>query len=44
MHQRGPFPIEQDHLDLQRLTFLHTRRGFGLIRKLIDRINGMETV
>lgn len=40
--QRGPFPVEQDHVDLPRLSFLHTRRGFGLIRKLIDRINECE--
>jgi hypothetical protein len=40
--QRGAFPMEQDHVDLPRLVFPHTRRGFGLIRKLIDRINECE--
>jgi uncharacterized protein (TIGR00730 family) len=39
---RGPYPAEQDHLTLPRLAFPHTRRGFGLIRKLIDRINECE--
>jgi uncharacterized protein (TIGR00730 family) len=36
---RAPFPEEDDHLDLPRLTFIHTRHKFGLIRRLIDRIN-----
>lgn len=39
MVQRGPHEVEEDHLDLPRLSFVHTRRGFGLVRKLIDRIN-----
>ena len=43
MVMRGPYPAEQDHLDLPRLSFPHTRRGFGLIRKMIDRINELET-
>lgn len=30
---------EDDHLDLPRLCFEHTRRDFGLMRRLIDRIN-----
>jgi hypothetical protein len=42
MVQRDHFPGEQDHLELPRLTFPHTRRGFGLIRKMIDRINECE--
>lgn len=37
--QRGPFDGEDDHLDLPRLSFPHTKYKFGLIRKLIDRIN-----
>ena len=32
-------PQEEDHTDLPRLIFHHTRYKFGLIRKLIDRIN-----
>lgn len=40
--QRGPFPEEEDHLDLPRLVFHHTRHKFGLIRKLIDRINDCQ--
>ncbi|MEM9065445.1 MAG: LOG family protein [Planctomycetota bacterium] len=37
--QRGPYDIEDEHLDLPRLAFTHTRHAFGLVRKLIDRIN-----
>jgi uncharacterized protein (TIGR00730 family) len=33
------FPEEQDHLDLPRLAFTHTHRGFGLVRALIDQLN-----
>lgn len=36
---QGPLPEEDDHLDLPRLVFTHTRHKFGLVRKLIDRIN-----
>jgi uncharacterized protein (TIGR00730 family) len=42
MSLRGPYPVEHDNLELPRLSFTHTRRGFGLIRKLIDRINECE--
>jgi uncharacterized protein (TIGR00730 family) len=36
---------EEDHLDLPRVAFEHTRRDFGTLRRLIDRINrfGDET-
>lgn len=44
IEHRGPFDVEQDHLDLPRLTFTHTRRQFGLIRRLIERINELPTV
>ncbi len=37
--QRGPYDAEEDHLDLPRLAFTHTRHKFGLVRRLIDRIN-----
>jgi hypothetical protein len=40
--QRGPFEQEDDHLTLPRLSFPHTRYKFGMIRKLIDRINECE--
>jgi uncharacterized protein (TIGR00730 family) len=40
--QRAAFPVESDHLDLPRLVFPHTRRNYGLVRVLIDRINSME--
>lgn len=36
---RGPYDVEDDHLDLPRLAFTHTRSKFGLVRALIDRIN-----
>ena len=35
---------EDDHLDLKRVTFTHTRHNFGLIRRMIDRINSFATV
>ncbi|MEL6797837.1 MAG: LOG family protein, partial [Planctomycetota bacterium] len=37
--QCGAYAEEQDHLDLPRLAFTHTRHKFGLVRKMIDRIN-----
>ena len=37
--QRGPYDFERDHLDLPRIAFTHTRHHFGLVRRLIDRIN-----
>lgn len=37
--QRGPYEAEDDHLDLPRLAFTHTRRHIGLVRRMIDRIN-----
>ncbi len=36
---RDALPEEDDHRDLPRLVFPHTRYKFGLIRKLIDRVN-----
>lgn len=35
----APLPEEDDHLDLPRIAFEHTRNHFGLLRALIDRIN-----
>lgn len=40
--QRGPLDAESDHLDRPRLVFAHTRRDFGLVRALIDRINSFD--
>jgi len=34
-----PLPGEDDHLELPRLVFHHTRRDYGLLRALIDEIN-----
>lgn len=38
-----PFEVEQDHLDLPRLAFAHTRYHYGKVRALIDRINSFAT-
>ncbi len=40
MRQTGALNKESDHLELPRLMFHHTRRQHGLVRCLIDRING----
>lgn len=32
---------EEEHLDLPRIAFTHTRRDYGLVRRLIDRINDL---
>lgn len=42
MIQRGPLDAEDDHLHLPRLVFTHTRRDFGTVRRLIDRINQLD--
>ncbi len=39
IEQRAAFESETDHLDLPRIAFLHTRRKYGLVRLMIDRIN-----
>jgi uncharacterized protein (TIGR00730 family) len=39
---RGALDVEDDNLDLPRLVFTHTRSRFGLVRRLIDRINECE--
>ncbi|MCC6320693.1 MAG: LOG family protein [Phycisphaerales bacterium] len=40
--QRGPFDVEDDHPDLPRLSFPHTRHKFAVVRQLIDRINDCD--
>jgi len=40
--QQGARPEEKVHLELPRLVFTHTRYKFGLVRKLIDRINDCD--
>ncbi|MDX2148273.1 MAG: LOG family protein [Planctomycetota bacterium] len=40
--QRGAFDIEEEHRELPRLAFVHTRSKFGLVRRMIDRINESE--
>jgi uncharacterized protein (TIGR00730 family) len=37
-----PLPEEDDHLDLPRIAFEHNRKSFGLLRRLIDRVNGFQ--
>ena len=37
--QRGPYDIEAEFLELPRLAFTHNRRDFGMVRRLVDRIN-----
>lgn len=38
----GPMEGEDEHPTLPRLVFRHTRHKFGLIRRLIDRINELD--
>jgi uncharacterized protein (TIGR00730 family) len=40
IRQCGPLQGEDDHLDLPRLAFHHTRRQYGRLRTLVFRING----
>jgi hypothetical protein len=40
--QRAPYDVEDEHLDLPRLCFTHTRFKIGLIRRLIDRVNELD--
>jgi uncharacterized protein (TIGR00730 family) len=40
--QRGPLDGEEDHLALPRLVFRHSRSRYGLLRRLIDRINDLD--
>ncbi|MCH2133679.1 MAG: TIGR00730 family Rossman fold protein [Phycisphaerales bacterium] len=41
MSLSGPLRGETDHLDLPRLGFVHTRRDWGRMRQLVDRINDL---
>jgi uncharacterized protein (TIGR00730 family) len=40
IRQCGALEGEDDHMDLPRLAFHHTRRQYGLLREMIRRING----
>lgn len=42
IRQRGPYDVESELLDLPRVAFTHTRRHFGMIRRMVDRINQFE--
>ncbi|MFZ4576363.1 MAG: LOG family protein [Phycisphaerales bacterium] len=41
---RGPVEGEEDHPELPRLVFQHTRHRFGLLHRLIQRINECDPV
>ena len=41
MVQRGPVEGEEDNLELPRLVFTHTKHKYGVLRRLIDRINDL---
>ncbi len=40
--QRGPYEVENEFMDLPRLAFTHTKHDFGMVRRMIDRINEFE--
>jgi uncharacterized protein (TIGR00730 family) len=39
IRQCGAYDVEGEYLDLARIAFTHTRRRYGTVRRLIDRIN-----
>ena len=41
--QGGPLEHETEHLDLPRLRFTHTKRDYGRLRMMIDRINEFDS-
>lgn len=42
IRQTAALAEESDHIELPRIVFHHTRRQWGLVRLLIDRINDLE--
>lgn len=42
--QCAALEAEEDHLELPRICFTHTRHNYGLVRRLIDRINQFDPV
>ncbi|MCE2653612.1 MAG: LOG family protein [Planctomycetaceae bacterium] len=42
MTLRGPYDVEDDHLNLPRLCFTHNRRHYGTVRQLLDAINACD--
>lgn len=44
IHKGGPLPGEETSLELPRIVLTHTRHKFGLVRAMIDRINGFDPV
>ncbi len=40
--QRDAYDVEDEYTSLPRIAFTHTRRDFGLVRRLIDRINDFD--
>ncbi len=43
IEQRDALPGESNHVGLPRLVFKHTRSQFGLVRRLINRINDFDS-
>ena len=39
IERSGPLDLETEHLDLPRIVFHHSRYAYGLVRRLIDRVN-----
>ncbi|MFA9478636.1 LOG family protein [Phycisphaerales bacterium AB-hyl4] len=44
IEQGSALDVEEDHLDLTRLYFQSTRRDYGHLRQLIDRINQFDQI
>jgi uncharacterized protein (TIGR00730 family) len=42
IERSGALEDEDDHLDLPRVIFRHTRHNYGIVRRLIDRINAFS--
>lgn len=42
IRQTSAYPAEGEHEDLPRIAFTHTRRSYGAVRRMIDRINDMH--
>lgn len=44
IEQGGPHRYEDEHRELPRLKFTFTKRGYGRLRRLIDRINEFDAI
>lgn len=43
IHQGPAYDIEDEYPELTRIAFTHTRRNYGTVRRLIDRLNDYAT-